>query len=98
MFKSSKTLESNEIVTSIVDLDFSRHAHKEAVKGKPDEKVRLTEEGRLYSKAKATDGDISQSMAFGGPKERSQETAGLMMAGLKDEITGMESLEELKAN
>ena len=52
----------------------------------------------MYSKAKATDGDISQSMAFGGPKERSQETAGLMMAGLKDEITGMESLEELKAN
>ncbi|MBU4370233.1 hypothetical protein KKG58_05825 [Patescibacteria group bacterium] len=40
--------------------------------------------------------DIEQSIGFGASSLRTLETAGFIMGGIKDEITGEENLEELK--
>ena len=40
--------------------------------------------------------DINQSVAFGSPRKRTQETAVLAMTGSQNEITGEESFDELK--
>jgi len=73
-----------------------RHDEKEKDKTKSDEEVRLTPAGKMRAKEKAEQDDISQSMAFGSPRKRTQETAGLVMSGKLEEITGTETLEELK--
>lgn len=89
--------ESKEIVTSKIDLRFFRHGEKEpSVAGKPDEEMQLTERGREQAIKKSEDEDISQSLAFGSPRKRAQQTVGFAMAGQLDKITGKESLEELK--
>ena len=58
--------------------------------------MRLIPAGKIHAKEKAEMDDISQSMAFGSPRKRTQETAGLVMSGKLEEITGTETLEELK--
>lgn len=88
--------ESNENITSSVELRFFRHGDKESNKEKTDEEVELTEKGRAQAVGKSKDDDISQSIAFGSPKKRVQETVGLVMGGQLKEITGDETLEELK--
>ena len=50
----------------------------------------------MRAKEKAVYDDINQSMAFGSPRKRTQETASLIMSGKLEEITGTETLEELK--
>ncbi len=88
--------ENKEIITSKIDLRFFRHAEKESVKGKPDEEIELTDMGKKQAIEKSKDKDISQSVAFGSPRRRTQETAGFVMAGQLDEITGNENIKELK--
>ena len=88
--------ETKEIITSRIDLRFFRHAEKESDKNKSDEEIELTETGRRQAVEKSEDKDISQSVAFGSPRKRTQQTAGLVMGGQLDEITGNESIEELK--
>lgn len=56
----------------------------------------MTEKGKQQAAAKSEDKDISQSVAFGSSRRRTQQTAGLVMGGSLDEITGDETLEELK--
>jgi len=73
-----------------------RHDEKEKDKTKSDEEVRLTPAGKMRAKEKAEEDNIDQSMAFGSPRKRTQETAGLVMSGKLEEITGTETLEELK--
>jgi hypothetical protein len=85
--ESSISHENHEAL-SIIALHFFRHDKRKG----PD----LTEEGRMHAKGLATNADISQSIAFGAKLERTHITAGLRMAGALDEISGMESLEELK--
>jgi len=58
--------------------------------------MELTEIGRNQAIDKSEDKDISQAVAFGSPRKRTQQTAGLIMGGQLDEITGDESIEELK--
>jgi broad specificity phosphatase PhoE len=82
--------------TSKIELIFRRHDEKEKDDTKSDEEVRLTSDGKMHAKNKAEQDDISQSMAFGSSRKRSQETAGLIMSGKLEEITGTETLEELK--
>lgn len=89
--------ERAERVTSQIELHFVRHGEKENDKTKPDEMIELTETGRSQAVAKSKDDDITQSVSFGSPRVRTQQTAGLMMSGGLDGITGEESLEELKA-
>ncbi len=88
--------EEGERVTSRIELRFFRHAEKENDQSKPDEMIELTEKGRGQAKAKSKDDDIAQSVAFGSPRMRTQQTAGLIMGGGLDSVTGHESLEELK--
>ncbi len=88
--------EGKEEITSRIILHFFRHAEKETAKGKPDEEIELTEQGRVQSIEKSEDEDISQSLAFGSPRKRTQQTAGFVMAGKLDEIIGNESIDELK--
>jgi hypothetical protein len=79
-----------------IDLYFFRHDEKEGDKTKSDTEVRLTEKGKLHAKSLSSEEtDLSQAMAFGSPRKRTQETAGLIMAGAQGEINGTESLEEL---
>jgi hypothetical protein len=87
--------EAGEVVTSRIELNFFRHGAKEkSIDGQPDEEVNLTPAGREQAVAEAEDEDISQSVASGSPRKRAQHTAGLVMAGKHETITGDESLEE----
>jgi hypothetical protein len=88
--------EGREKATSTIDLRFFRHAEKESDKSKSDEEIELTETGRKQAVEKSEDKDISQAVAFGSTRKRTQQTAGLVMGGQLDEITGNESLDELK--
>jgi len=82
---------------SRIVLHFLRHGAKEqAQEGQSDETVQLTPEGRRQAADKSTLEDISQAVAFGSPRERALQTATLAMAGKQDEITGEETLPELK--
>jgi len=99
MFKEQPIFENEERVkdyTSKIELVFMRHDEKEKDKTKSDEEVRLTPSGKMRAQNKAEQDDISQSMAFGSPRKRTQETSGLVMSGKLEEITGKETLEELK--
>jgi len=91
-----ETKESKEVITSTIDLRFFRHAEKESDKNKGDEEIELTETGRMQAIEKSEDDDLSQSVAFGSPRKRAQQTAGFVMGGQLPEITGDENLEELK--
>src|SRR3990167_9782283 len=88
--------EAKEIITSKIELRFFRHAEKESDKNKSDEEIELTVTGRRQAVEKSKGTDISQVVAFGSPRKRTQQTAGLVMGGQLDEITGNESIEELK--
>jgi len=77
---------------SKIALHFFRHSIRE----KTGEQL-LTPEGRKLAKERASkDTDIKQSVAFGSPRPRTQETAGFRMAGAEDAITGTETLGEPK--
>ena len=91
-----ENIEQIKDYTSKIELIFMRHEEKENDKTKRDEEVRLTPTGKMRAKEKAVYDDINQSMAFGSPRKRTQETASLIMSGKLEEITGTETLEELK--
>ncbi len=83
--------------TSREVLHMMRHDAKEKDPTKTDTTIRLTPEGRMHAHDLASsDTDMDQSVAFGSPRDRAQETAGHIMAGGQAEITGEETLEELK--
>ena len=89
--------EDKEDYSSKIELRIFRHGKKEDSKeGQPDEKVHLTKEGKKESMREADDGTVDQSVAYGSPRERSQQTAAYTMAGNMPEITGNESFDELK--
>ena len=99
MFKEQINFENKEKVkdyTSKIELVFMRHDEKESDETKSDEEVRLIPQGKMHAKEKAEQNNINQSMVFGSSRKRTQETAGLVMSGKLEEITGTESLEELK--
>lgn len=87
---------------SRIVLNFFRHGDKpKAEPGQPDEEVRLTPAGReqaravnadLYAKGASAD----TTLAMGGPRERSLETAAWAMTAHTDDLTGDETLEELR--
>lgn len=93
---NTENREKKETITSKIDLRFFRHTDKESSKEKTDEEIELTERGRSQAVEKSMDDDISQSVAFGSSRKRTQQTAGFVMGGLLEEIIGDETLEELK--
>ncbi|NCU28304.1 MAG: hypothetical protein EOM85_01365 [Candidatus Moranbacteria bacterium] len=89
--------ESRERISSEIVLHFFRHSKKEKTNPTDDNLTHLSNEGKKLAKENCfKDVKLNQSVAFGSPRVRSQETALLMMAGENDEITGDESLQELK--
>lgn len=92
--KSFESQEQNEKYSSKIKLHVFRHGEKEDA-DKPDEKIHLTEQGRKDTVANSDADSVGQSVAYGSPRERSQQTAGLEMTGGREEVTGEESFEEL---
>jgi hypothetical protein len=91
-----KLIEDSKI-KSIIELRFFRHSIKEGNSSKSDEDVEITVEGRRYAKNQSElSTDINQSLAFGSPRKRTQETAMFVMSGQEDEISGNENFDELK--
>lgn len=83
--------------TSKIALRFFRHSIKENDKTKTDPEIALTPAGRALAKNQASSAtNMAQAVAFGSPRIRTQETAGLVMAGGRGDITGSETLEELR--
>lgn len=102
--RSESKMDAEKEYSSRIVLSFFRHSEKEKTppEGKTgDEEILLTEKGR---KLAIDQGDvfrlpedgIAQSVAFGSPRKRAQETAMFVMAGGEDTITGQESIGELK--
>lgn len=89
-------IEEKEDYTSKIELSFFRHGEKEDNKSKSDLDIELTEAGKKQAVEKSDTKDIDQSLAFGSPRIRAQETAAFVMSGGEDNVTGEESLEELK--
>ena len=88
--------ESWENYTSKIELSFFRHGEKENDKSKSDFDIELTPTGKRQAIEKSETKSVEQSVAFGSPRIRAQETAAFVMSGNQEEITGDESLEELK--
>lgn len=95
----SKIFENKEqYKPSKIELHFFRHSIKESDNPAAigDHEVKLSAEGKALAKEQSFDGNnLKQSIAFGSPRVRTQETAALMMAGKQDAITGQESFDEL---
>lgn len=92
-------IESQELKPVKIELHFFRHSIKESndVTLPDDESVKLSQAGRDLAIEKSFDDvNLSQAVAFGSPRVRTQESALYMMTGNEDDITGTESLEELK--
>jgi len=90
-----KGLEEKEYSSKIA-LHFFRHGEKESQEGIDDKEIRLTPAGRIKAMAKIRPLTISQAVAFGSSRKRTQETALLAMTGVQPEITGEETFEELR--
>lgn len=94
--KKKNKIENKEIFPVNIELHFFRHSIKEK-SNVDDNLIRLSDDGRNLAKEKSfKDVSLDQSVAFGSPRVRTQETALLMTFGESDNITGSESLEELK--
>ena len=96
VFKKSEN-SNEEMNSSTIDLHFLRHSIKSKDKYEDDRMVPLTEAGAQLAKDNAyQDVNLAQAVAFGSDRIRAQQTAGLAMAGVHDEIVGNETPEELK--
>ena len=99
-FELKGSPENKEKMAKVV-LHFFRHGEQFKDPNKTDKEYDLSPVGRGQGlkKAKAVGGErnLGQTMAFGSPRKRSQQTAAFAMAGeTLDTIDGSESLEELK--
>lgn len=97
--KSQNKIEIEELKPAKIALHFFRHSIKESndVTLPNDEMVKLSQAGKDLAIEKSFDDvNLSQAVAFGSPRIRTQETAMLMMSGQEDGIDGTETIEELK--
>lgn len=72
--------EEKKTVTATIEIDVSRHGKKAGkAEGKLDYSIRLSTYGRFMALSRGLQmGDMSRAMAAGSPRERSQETAGII--------------------
>ena len=98
MNETPTNIESKEGQEKVkILLHFFRHDDKEKAQ-KSDTEIRLTEAGRMHAKSQSSEETtLKKAVAYGSPRQRTQETAGFVMAGAQDNILGTESLEELNA-
>lgn len=98
-FDQAPKIENNEkLPETKIDLHFFRHSIKSSDKvSAHDYNILLSAEGRQLAKERAYDDvNMNQSIAIGSKRIRAQETAAFVMAGSSDDITGTESISELK--
>ena len=90
--------EIKKPIETRVVLEFMRHGKKEKA-DKPDEKIRLTPEGRAMATARGKEltPQADVSIAFGSPRERAQETAGRVMLAGNENVGPESTLEEMQA-
>jgi len=88
--------EVREQYTSKIKLSFFRHAEPEEKGNKLDADRELTPKGKKQAMEKMAVPDTSQIVVYGSPRKRALETAGFLISESNDEITGNESLEELR--
>ena len=96
--KESQKAEKKEYSPRVL-LHFFRHGEKAKIPGKTNPEQLLTEEGKLqgYEKGKEGQPATPTAVGFGGYVKRAQEMSAFTMAGAKGiELTGKESLEEVK--
>lgn len=98
--ESVRSPEVNEHRVRVV-LRFFRHGEQFKDPNKADPEYELSEKGRAQAMEKGSkvgdERNIRQSVAFGSPRKRSQQTAAFAMAGgIVDTVTGNESPDELK--
>ena len=91
-----QNVESPEVFSSRIKLRFMRHDEKENDPKKSDYDIELTSKGRQHAKAQSEEVNLAQSVAFCSPRLRTQETAGFVMTGHRDEIIGDESFTQLR--
>lgn len=92
-----KKLLENPEIKSVIELRFFRHSIKETDPSKSDQDIELTFDGKEYTKSQSENGtNVKQSVAFGSPRKRTQETAMLVMSGQENEVSGNEKFDELK--
>lgn len=98
-FESNLSPEQAEKAPQVV-LHLFRHAEAERNPNKPNNFFELSETGRkqAFKKGKVDGAEnLKQSVAFGSPRKRAQQTASFAMSGKSlDSITGTDTLEELK--
>lgn len=82
--------EKKEIPSEIV-LKFFRHSEKSNAPVERDHDIRLTDRGRDLARAKSEYG-TENALAFGSSRDRTKETAGIMMSGSK--APNLEELED----
>lgn len=92
--------ENEKSVESKIRLHFFRHAEPERDPQKTNNEFELTNTGKTQAIEKSQEirsDNLDQSVAFGSPRRRAQQTAGFVMgAESVDSIQGDESLEQLK--
>ena len=91
--------EGEKGIETKVILEFMRHSEKESDKTKTDEEVRLTEKGRKMAqeRGESLEPQKEVSLAWGSPKQRTQETALHVMLPEIDENTTLEEMKEIIA-
>jgi len=96
-FKEQMQNPEERKYNSKIELHFFRHGESEPAVEENDVERELTQEGKEQAIAKSKkDTKLGQALAFGSPRERAQQTAGFIMAGGNEAITGNESLNELR--
>lgn len=84
--------------SSKIEVHFFRHGESEPAIGGKDTERELTQKGREQAIKNAhEDTKLEQALSFGSPRRRAQQTAGFVMGGENEIITGNESLDELKS-
>lgn len=112
MKEGAPTLERRENYDSAIILRIFRHGDKEGLKdplSKIDQErldsglisdkdylLKLKKEGRSPAHTAGDETDIEQSIAYGSPRERSQETAARVMVGPKSELNQEHDFHEIK--
>lgn len=88
--------EGEKVVETKVILEFMRHSKKESDETKTDEEARLTEEGRKMAQERGMSLEPQKevSLAWGSPKQRTQETALHVMLPEIDENMTLEEMKE----
>lgn len=95
--ENSSQHENLKFPESRVVLEFMRHSKKEDGKGKKNDDIRLSDDGRKLAQQRGKELDVHPevSLGWGSPRDRTQETVSHIMLANEDIDSGV-SLEEIE--